>query len=178
MAQLAGTLGHEIEVGLQMAEKDIVTYPDPILRQQAKAISKLDVGTKQLIQDMVATMRRENGLGLAANQVGSLQKVFVYDDGTGLGILINPKIVSASGEQLGVEGCLSVPGLQGEVKRADVIEIRGHDLSGKPVKIKAEGMLARIFQHELDHLNGKLFIDRADPGSLHYVTAEEEEEEG
>jgi len=158
-----------------MAEKEIVTYPDPILRQQAKAVSKLDAGTKKLAEDMVATLRRQNGLGLAANQVGALQKVFVYDDGTGPGILINPKIVSASGEQIGVEGCLSVPGLQGEVKRANFVEIRGTDLNGKPVKIKAEGLLARIFQHELDHLNGTLFIDRADPNSLHYVTEEEQE---
>ena len=158
-----------------MAEKEIVTYPDPILRQQAKAVSKLDAGTRKLAEDMVATLRRQNGLGLAANQVGALQKVFVYDDGTGLGILINPKIVSASGEQIGVEGCLSVPGLQGEVKRANFIEIRGTDLNGKPIKIKAEGLLARIFQHELDHLNGMLFIDRADPNSLHYVTEEEQE---
>ncbi|HET6454796.1 MAG TPA: peptide deformylase [Armatimonadota bacterium] len=158
-----------------MAEKEIVTYPDPILRQQAKAVSKLDAGTKKLAEDMVATLRRQNGLGLAANQVGALQKVFVYDDGTGLGILINPKIASASGEQVGVEGCLSVPGLQGEVKRANFVEIRGTDLNGKPVKIKAEGLLARIFQHELDHLNGTLFIDRADPNSLHYVTEEEQE---
>ena len=158
-----------------MAEKEIVTYPDPILRQQAKAVSKLDAGTRKLAEDMVATLRRENGLGLAANQVGALQKVFVYDDGTGPGILINPKIVNASGEQVGVEGCLSVPGLQGEVKRASFVEIRGTDLNGKPVKIKAEGLLARIFQHELDHLNGMLFIDRADPNSLHYVTEEEQE---
>lgn len=159
-----------------MAEKDIVTYPDAVLRQSAKAISKLDAGTKKLIEDMIATLRRQNGLGLAANQVGSLQKVFVYDDGSGLGVMINPRIVSASGEQIGVEGCLSVPGLQGEVKRANVVEVRGTDLNGKPVKIKAEGLLARIFQHELDHLNGTLFIDRVDPGTLHYVTEEEQEE--
>lgn len=160
-----------------MADKEIVTYPDPILRQQAKAVSKPDAATKKLVEDMIATMRRENGLGLAANQVGALQKVVVYDDGTGLGILINPKIVSASGEQVGVEGCLSVPGLQGEVKRASAVEVRATDLNGKPIKIKAEGLLARIFQHEMDHLNGTLFIDRADPNSLHYLTEEEQEEE-
>ena len=157
-----------------MAEKKVVTYPDPILRQQAKTVSKPDAGTKKLVEDMIATLRYVNGLGLAANQVGALQKVIVYDDGSGLGILINPKIVSMSGEQIGVEGCLSVPGLQGEVKRANVVEVRGTDLHGKAVKIKAEGLLARIFQHELDHLNGTLFIDRADPTSLHYVTEEEE----
>lgn len=160
-----------------MADKEIVTYPDPILRQQAKAVSKPDAATKKLVEEMIATMRRENGLGLAANQVGALQKVVVYDDGTGLGILINPKIVSASGEQVGVEGCLSVPGLQGEVKRSSAVEVRATDLNGKPIKIKAEGLLARIFQHEMDHLNGTLFIDRADPNSLHYLTEEEQEEE-
>jgi peptide deformylase len=118
-----------------------------------------------------------NGLGLAANQIGVLQRVFVYDDGTGLGVVINPKIVRAEGEQVGVEGCLSVPGLQGDVKRAEKIVIQGMDLNGKKVKIEAEGLLARIFQHELDHLNGTLFVDRADPDSLHYITEEESSEE-
>jgi len=144
-----------------------------VLRKQAKAVSKLDRGVKKLVDDMVATMRESNGLGLAANQIGVLQKVFVYDDGTGLGVLINPEIVSAAGEQIGIEGCLSVPGLQGEVRRANEIVVKGKDLNGKPVKIKAEGLLARIIQHEIDHLDGTLFIDRADPDSLQYVTEEE-----
>ena len=156
-----------------MTQDKIVKYPDPVLRKQAKAVRKLDPAVKKLVEDMVSTMRDANGLGLAANQIGALQKVFVYDDGAGLGVLINPKIVKAEGEQLGTEGCLSLPGLHGEVKRANQIVIKGMDLSGKTVRVKAEGMLARIFQHEMDHLNGTLFIDRAEPDSLHYITEEE-----
>ena len=159
-----------------MAAREIVTYPDPVLRKRAKAVSKLDSGVKKLVKEMEATMREASGLGLAANQIGVLQKVFVYDDGTGLGVMINPKVVKAEGEQLGVEGCLSVPGLQGEVRRANEIVVKGVDLDGKALKVKAEGLLARIFQHELDHLNGKLFIDRAEPDSLHCLTEEETEQ--
>jgi len=159
-----------------MAEREIKTYPEAVLHKQAKAVPKIDNATKKLVDDMVATLRAANGVGLAANQVGVLQKVFVYDDGNGLGIMINPKIVKASGEQVGVEGCLSVPGLQGEVKRANEVIVKGMDLSGKPVKVKAEGVLARIFQHEIDHLEGRLFLDRVEPGTLHYITEDEEEE--
>lgn len=156
-----------------MAKREILTVPEPILRQQAKTVSKIGPDTKRLVDDMVATMRGVNGLGLAANQVGVLLKVFVYDDGTGLGVMINPKIIRTSGEQTGVEGCLSVPGLQGEVTRANEVVIKGADLSGKSVRIKAEGMKARIFQHEFDHLNGTLFIDRVNPDTLQYITEEE-----
>jgi peptide deformylase len=156
-----------------MAKREILTVPEPILRQQAKTVSKIGPDTKRLVDDMVATMRGVNGLGLAANQVGVMLKVFVYDDGTGLGVMINPKIIRTSGEQTGVEGCLSVPGLQGEVTRANEVVIKGTDLSGKSVRIKAEGMKARIFQHEFDHLNGTLFIDRVNPDTLQYITEEE-----
>lgn len=159
-----------------MAEREIVTYPREVLRQQAKSVSKIDAATRALVEDMVATMRESNGLGLAANQIGVLQKVFVYNDGTSVGALINPKIVSGKGEQIGIEGCLSVPGLQGEVRRANEVVVRGTDLKGKSVKIKAEGLLARIFQHEIDHLNGTLFIDRADPETLVHITDEEGED--
>ena len=155
-----------------MAARDVIKYPNPILRQQAKSIPKVDGGLKTLIDDMTSTLRAEHGLGLAANQVGVLQKILIYDDGSGLGVLINPKIVSAEGEQVGVEGCLSVPGLQGEVRRAKTIVVKGIDASGKTVRIKAEGLLARIFQHEIDHLDGKLFIDRAEPETLEYITDE------
>jgi len=153
-----------------MADRDVVKYPNPVLREKARNVGKIDSSVREIVEDMVATMRRENGLGLAANQIGVLQKVFVYDDGTGLGVIINPKIVSAKGQQVGVEGCLSVPGLQGEVPRAEEVVVKGTDLNGKAVKIRARGLLARIFQHEIDHLEGTLFIDRADPDSLQYVT--------
>jgi len=159
-----------------MAEREVVKYPDPALRERAKNVSKADPSVKKLVEDMAATMRETSGLGLAANQVGVLQRVFVYDDGTGLGVLINPKTVSARGEQLGIEGCLSVPGLQGEVRRAEEVVVKGTDLNGKTVKIKAQGLLARVFQHEMDHLDGTLFIDRAEPDSLYCVTEEEQRE--
>ncbi len=161
-----------------MAELEIVRYPDPILRKQAKEIGKPGPDTKKLVEDMTITMQLANGVGLAANQVAILQKLFVYDDGSGPGVIINPKIVSARGEELGSEGCLSLPGLWGEVRRAEEVVIRGMDLNGKPLKIKAEGFLARILQHELDHLYGHLFIDRAEPESVHYVTDDDEEDEG
>jgi peptide deformylase len=90
--------------------------------------------------------------------------------------LVNPEIVRSSGAQTGLEGCLSIPGLQGEVTRADEVVIKGTTLNGKPVRIQAQGLLARIFQHELDHLNGKLFIDRADPETLHYPSEDDEDE--
>lgn len=160
-----------------MAAREIVKYPAPVLHKQAKAVSKTDPNLKQLVKDMADTLREVNGLGLAANQIGVLQRVFVYDDGTGLGVLVNPKIIRAEGEQIGLEGCLSVPGLQGDVKRAEKIIIQGMDDKGKKVKIEAEGLLARIFQHELDHLNGTLFVERADPDSLQYLTEEESPEE-
>lgn len=153
--------------------RQIVKYPDPILREQAKNVSKID---NKLIDEMVRLLREANGLGLAANQVGVLQKIFVYDDGTGLGVLVNPKIISATGEQLGYEGCLSLPGIQGEVRRASEIVVTGQDRKGKDVKIKAEGLLARVFQHEIDHLYGTLFIDRVEPDSLEYVTEGDDDE--
>lgn len=159
-----------------MAIRDVVKYPDPILRQQAKSIPKMDGGLKTLIDDMLVTMKQEHGAGLAANQIGILQKILVYDDGSGPGVLINPKIVSAEGEQIGPEGCLSVPGLQGEVRRAEKIVVKGMDATGKAVKIKAEGFLARIFQHEIDHLEGRLFIDRVEPDTLEYVTNDDSKE--
>ncbi len=161
-----------------MAIRDeIVTYPDRVLGEQAKAVGKVDKKTKELVDAMVKIMREENGVGLAANQVGVLQRVFVYDDGNGLGVLINAKIISRKGEQTGPEGCLSVPGLQGEVTRANEVVVKGLDENGKEVKIKAEGLLARIFQHEMDHLDGCLFIQRADPDTLHYVSDDDEDEE-
>lgn len=159
----------------QSEVREVVRYPDPVLRKQAKSITKIDANSKKLVADMVAAMRASNGVGLAANQLGVLQKVFVYDDGSGLGVLVNPEIVSATGEQVDYEGCLSLPGLRGEVKRANEVVIKGVNLKSKPVTINAEGFLARIFQHELDHLHGKLFIDRAEPGSLHYDNEEEDE---
>lgn len=157
--------------------RDVVRLPDEILRKQAKNVNKVDEGIKALIDEMLAMLKTANGVGLAANQVGVLYRLFVYDDGNGnSGALINPKIISSKGEQLGPEGCLSIPGLQGDVRRSYEVVVQALDMKGKPVKIKAEGFLARIFQHEIDHLFGTLFIDRAEPDSLEYVTADDDED--
>lgn len=156
-----------------MASREIIRYPDSVLRQQAKNVTKIDTA---LISEMMRLLHDANGLGLAAPQVGVLQKFFVYDDGEISGALINPKIISSKGEQIGAEGCLSLPGLQGEVRRANEVVVTGLDAKGKAVKMKAEGLRARLFQHEIDHLYGKLFIDRAEPDSVYCIGDDDEEE--
>ena len=124
---------------------------------------------------MYQAMVDYRGLGLAAPQIGVAKRIFVYDVGEGPHALVNPKIVSTRGEEWGVEGCLSVPGLQGEVPRAAAITVTGINENGEKVKIKADGMLARVFQHEMDHLDGTLFIDKADPETLETVACREGE---
>ncbi len=164
-----------------MIRKDdpIVKYGDPVLREVSKPVNKIDEDMPEFVQRMEEIMRAANGVGLAAPQLGILQRVIVYDVGDGLRAVVNPKILRQSGEQLDPpEGCLSLPGLQGVVKRANEVIVKGQDETGKPVRIRAEGYAARVIQHEVDHLDGVLFIDRADPATLHWVTAEEAEEDG
>ena len=136
--------------------------PDPILRQQAKKINPIPQTLSKYTQDMIETMHDEHGVGLAANQVGSLRKVAViqlpeWDEAL---ILINPEIIRREGEREVEEGCLSIPGYRGTVKRSERIRARALDLNGKVIKIKAEGLLAQALEHETDHLNGYLYIDR------------------
>jgi peptide deformylase len=159
-----------------MAVLEIATLGEPILRSPAKPVSKITRQTQTLIDDMIETMRHAAGVGLAAPQVRVPERLFVYDIGDGPDAILNPEIVRQEGEQLGVEGCLSIPRLHGEVRRAMTIEVTGMDRHGKSVRIEATEYLARVFQHEVDHLDGVLFIDRADPASLHWITEEEEEE--
>ena len=136
--------------------------PDAILREKAKKIGKIPANLKQYTADMVETMHAENGVGLAANQVGSLQKVAVIQlpDWDEPMILINPEIVRREGEREVEEGCLSIPGYRGTVKRSERVRARALDLNGKVVRIRAEGLLAQALEHETDHLNGILYIDR------------------
>jgi len=156
---------------------DITKLGDPILRAKAQPVREKEIGELQtLLDDMVETMRHAGGVGLAAPQVNVGKRFFVYDIGEGPGVLINPEIVRADGEQVGIEGCLSIPRLHGEVKRAMTIDVKGLDRDGRPVRIRATEYLARVFQHEIDHLDGILFIDLADPVTLHWITEEEEEE--
>src|SRR5215212_11897235 len=159
-----------------MAVLEIAKYGDPVLRVRCKTIERITDETRRLIADMIETMNAAAGVGLAAPQVRITERLFVYDVGEGAGAIINPEIVRQAGEVVGVEGCLSIPKLQGEVPRAETILVRGQDLHGRKVRIEATEWLARVFQHEMDHLDGVLFIDRADPASLHWLTEEEEDE--
>jgi peptide deformylase len=148
-----------------MALLDVCTYPDPILRAKTSRVRAFDRNLAQLIQDMAETMYDAPGIGLAANQVGQSQQVLVIDLQRpdyehGLIVLINPEIVAAEGEITYEEGCLSVPEFYATVKRCDQITVRGFDEHQNPVEIQASGLLAIALQHEIDHLNGKLFIDR------------------
>ena len=154
-----------------MAIRDVVTHPADILRRKAHKVSDFGAELQNLINDMVDTMRDEPGVGLAAPQVGVSLRLIVVEYGDEedeekppkLFVVTNPEIVRQSQEMImGVEGCLSIPGYAGEVERAIEVTVKGQNRRGKPVKIKAKGWLARIFQHEVDHLNGVLFIDRAE----------------
>ena len=143
----------------------IFTYPDRVLRTKAKPIKDIDGDLQELIDAMADTMYRAPGIGLAANQVGELKRILVYDlspreNGRHLSVLINPEIVQAEGKMVHEEACLSVIDFSSEVTRDSEIKVRGYDRHGKPVDIEAEGLLAICLQHEIDHLNGTLFIDR------------------
>ncbi len=148
--------------------RPILTYGHPILRQAAQAVGNVNGDLQQLIDDMVETMYAAPGVGLAANQVGSLHRVFVANpsedhDPAQLLVLINPELVESEGEIVAEEGCLSIPDFREEVRRARRVVLRGLDRSGRPVEMEGQDLVARIFQHELDHLNGVLFVDRLSP---------------
>ena len=157
-----------------MTLRKIVTLPDPVLRRKAHAVTKFDKNLGTLIDDMVETMREAPGVGLAAPQVGLSERLIVVEyyereedeeneeAPKRVWAVVNPEIVKASDEKLmGVEGCLSIPGLLGEVERHAEVQVKGLNRHGKPMKVKAKGWLARIFQHEIDHLNGVMFTDLA-----------------
>lgn len=153
-----------------MTVRTIVALPDPILRRKAHKITTFDSDLKTQIDDMVETMRQAPGVGLAAPQVNISNRLIVVEFGSEededapkkLYVVVNPELTFLSEEKLpGVEGCLSVPGVVGEVERFNEVLVKGLNRFGKPIKIKAKGWLARIFQHEVDHLDGVVFTDRA-----------------
>lgn len=172
-----------------MAVLDIHVIDDPVLRRKAKKAVKVTPELRQLIDDMIETMRDTPGVGLAAPQVGVSERVIVVEYAEDdededapparkkLYVVINPEIIWASEELVeGAEGCLSVPGWLGDVARHDAIALKGLNRSGQKIKINAEGWLARIFQHEIDHLDGILYIDRlVSPDTLRRVTPGREE---
>ena len=154
--------------------------PDPVLRRQAKKVGKIPATMKKLTQNMVETMHAEQGVGLAANQVGSLQKVAVIQlpEWEEPIVLINPEIVKQEGEREVEEGCLSVPGYRGMVKRSERVRARAIGLDGKVIRLKADELFAQALEHEIDHLNGILYVDRlVSPDSLWKVSRHSEDEE-
>ena len=160
-----------------MAVLDVVKAGHPVLKQIAEPVEYVNKKLRALIDDMAETMYETDGVGLAAPQVAVSKRIIVVDDhaGSGLIALINPEITHAEGSQVGPEGCLSVPGYFGDVVRFDKITVKGIDPHNKKVTIKAEGFLARIFQHEIDHLEGHLFIEKAT--NLRLITDHPEEKE-
>jgi peptide deformylase len=157
-----------------MAILNVRTVPEPVLRQKSKRVKNIDGSVKKLAADMLETMHAASGVGLAAPQVGVPWRVIVIgmpeeEDF----ILVNPEVVRRNGERLVTEGCLSVPGYYGEIKRAQRVTVKGKDLSGKEVRIKAEELLAQALEHEIDHLNGVLYIDHLESQDrLHKVEPE------
>lgn len=149
-----------------MSKLKILTYPDKFLLQPTAPLEKIDGQVQQMIDAMAETMYKAPGVGLASIQVGWDRSLLVYDigareEGRDLHVLINPRIVSSEGEILSDnEGCLSVPDFRADVKRAERILVEGFDREGKPLRVEAEGLHAIVLQHEIDHLNGRLFIDR------------------
>lgn len=150
--------------------------PDPALRQKAKRVRNMDESIKRLIDDMLETMPAVSGVGLAASQVGVPLRVAVIgipEEETI--VLINPEIVKRSGERTVLEGCLSIPGYRGEIQRSVSVTVKGRDRQWKEVRLKATELLAQALEHEIDHLNGVLYIDHLDsPDNLYQIEPEEE----
>ena len=156
-----------------MAILNIVTSEDEVLRKKCRPVEKITPRTLTLLDDMLDTMRAANGVGLAAPQVGILRRIVIVDIGEGLIEMINPEIIATEGEQEGEEGCLSVPDEVGIVKRPNIVTVKATDRNGEPFTIRGEGLLARAFCHEIDHLDGILYIDKAS----RMLTPEEMEDE-
>ena len=163
-----------------MALLPIRVVPDPVLRQKAKQVNRISASVKKLIEDMVETMRSAKGVGLAAPQVGvPLRVIVICLPEEEPFALINPSVVKKKGEREVDEGCLSVPGYVGKLKRAESVTVKGRDPTGKAVRIKADELLAQALEHEIDHTNGVLYIDRMDNlDDLRKVEPGEEEREG
>ncbi len=158
-----------------MATRKIRELGDEVLTKQCKEVTKMTLRTKVLIQDMLDTMYEALGVGLAAPQVGVLRRIVVIDVGEGPIVLINPEILETSGEQTGEEGCLSVPGKSGQVTRPDYVKVRALNEDMEEIELEGTGLLARAFCHEIDHLDGKMYVDLVE-GELHDVTYDEEDE--
>lgn len=164
-----------------MAIRKIVELGEEKLRKTSKPVEKFDLRLRILLKDMADTMYKANGVGLAAPQVGILRRVVVVDIGDGLIEMINPEIIHSEGEQTGPEGCLSVPGRSGVVTRPNIVTVAYQDRNGDEYEATAEGFLARAFCHEIDHLDGVIYVDKMEreifPDDEEYGSDSEEEDE-
>lgn len=160
-----------------MAVRKIVLEPNEVLHQVAEKVDRITPRVKKLLTDMADTMYEAEGVGLAAPQIGVLKRMIVVDVGDDHGLieLINPEVVSAEGEQFGPEGCLSIPGFRGDVRRAQTVTVKGLDRNGKRVTYTGTDLLARAFLHEIDHLNGVLYTSLAE--RVYEITDQEDENE-
>jgi len=155
----------------------IHTVQEPTLRQKARKVTSIDSSIQKLIDDMIETMRAVCGVGLAAPQVGVPLRIAVIElPGEEVITLINPEIIKRHGERLLTEGCLSVPGYQGEITRSDWVKVKAQDRNGKSIRIKGEGLLGQAIEHEIDHLNGSLYIDRIEDDKFWKISTEEDHE--
>ncbi len=150
---------------MNMAKRRIITYPDPVLKEVAEPVSDITSEIRELAHDMAETMYAAPGVGLAANQIGILKRIIVFDlarqeEDSALHVLVNPEIVAAEGESAMEEGCLSVIDFSSTVRRSANVTVRALDLDGRTLELEGEGLMAIVLQHEIDHLNGTLFIDR------------------
>ena len=156
-------------------ERPVVKVPDPVLRATAQEVERVGKSTNLLIDNMMRIMKMAHGIGLAAPQVGVLQRVVVVATADMRPTaFVNPEIISAEGEVVWQEGCLSIPGLYGDVKRSEFVKVEAMDRKGDFYEWELEGMPARVMQHEIDHLDGVLFIDKVDLATLHWSHPEHE----
>jgi peptide deformylase len=157
---------------------EIVTVDSPraaVLRRRAKPVGKVSRDVQRFIEQMLATMHAAHGLGLAAPQVGEGVRVLVAQVEEQIVVLVDPDVLDASGEEIATEACLSIPGVVGDVPRAAALKVRGKNRRGRRITIDADGLLARVLQHEIDHLDGILFLDRVrDLETIHVITASDE----
>jgi peptide deformylase len=147
----------------------IKTVPDPVLRQKAKRVKVIDKTVRKLISDMQETLKVATGVGLAANQVGQTVRLIVLNvPGNECKVVINPEVTRRIGTRVVTEGCLSIPGYIGEIKRSELVRVKGMDARGKEIKLKADGLFAEALEHEIDHLNGILYTDHLEsPEKFH-----------
>ena len=160
-----------------MAVRIIRQEGDEILKKKSKNVDAIDEKTKILIQDMIETMHKYDGVGLAAVQVGVLKRIVVidtYEEGASVYVLVNPEILETKGEREIEEGCLSFPNKFAKVKRPEKVKVKALNEKGEEIIIKADGLLAQAICHEVDHLNGEVFIDKIIPGTLEIITPEKE----